>query len=166
MAGTVEALLLKVSDEGRARLTPPTVDLAAGTGLVLLPLTEEITEGLPGDGVVDGFYELTTGVADWARDLSRYGTVAYLHSEFFGGGGFHAAIAWRDGAVAWGPMFTATSAGEAEEHYTVAADRHQMAANVLLRWLGVHRGDAIDEYAAAGLTNGRWTKDWASQAAP
>jgi hypothetical protein len=24
------------------------------------------------------------------------GVVAYLHTELFGGGGFHAAVAWRD----------------------------------------------------------------------
>jgi hypothetical protein len=139
------------------------VPLSPGSGLALLPLTEEIA---PGETRIAGFYDLTSGVADRARELSLHGVVAYLHTEFFGGGGFHAAMAWRDGAVAWGPLFTATSAGEAEDHYAVVADRHDMAVNVLLRWLGVHRGDEIDEFAAAGLTRCRWTREWAALVEP
>jgi hypothetical protein len=113
---------------------------------------------------VDGFYDLTSGVAEWARRHSRHGEVAYLHTEFFGGGGFHAAVAWRDGAVAWGPLFTATSAGEAEDHYATVTDSRDMAVNVMLRWLGVQRVDPADEFAAAGLGRCRWTEEWAALA--
>jgi len=110
----------------------------------------------------DLFYDLTRGVAEWARRQSLHGDVAYLHAEFFGGGGFHAAVAWRDGAVTWGPLFTATSAGEAEDHYATVADSRDMAVNVMLRWLGVQRVDQFDEFAAAGLSRCRWTEDWAA----
>ncbi|HWS31574.1 MAG TPA: hypothetical protein VN408_02400 [Actinoplanes sp.] len=127
MAGTVQALL-SIGPGGALRV-------------------EHLSGEPDGSPVVDGFYELTEAVAARARD----GVVGYLHAEFFGGAGFHAAVAWRDGAVVWGPMFTATRAGEAEDHYVVTADRTEMAGNVLLRWLGVARGDAIDEFAAAGL---------------
>ena len=65
---------------------------------------------------------LASGGRGMGAPKSLHGDVACLHTEFFGGGGFHAAVAWRDGAVAWGPLFTATSAGEAEDHYTTVAD--------------------------------------------
>lgn len=116
-----------------------------------------------GSPCVDGFYELTTEVAEWARRRSRDGDVAYLHTEFFGGGGFHAAVAWRDGAVAWGPLFTATSASEAEDHYAVVADPRDLAVNVMLRWWGVQRGDQADEFSATGLNRYRWTEEWAAR---
>jgi hypothetical protein len=138
---------------------PGAVPLAAGSGLALLPLTGELGD----DERVAGFYDLTTGIAERARELSRRGTVAYLHSEFFGGGGFHAAIAWRDGEVAWGPRFTANMPGEGDRHYVVVEHRDDMAANVLLRWLGVRRGNAIDEYAAAGLNRHRHSEQWAER---
>ncbi|GIE28182.1 hypothetical protein Ait01nite_012270 [Actinoplanes italicus] len=161
MAADLRALLWNAADHGD---TPhlPVVPLPAG--LVLLPLTGDViatvTGGDRGDPPVDGFYELTTPIAGWARRHSHHGTVAYLHSEFFGSGGFQAAVAWKHGDVVWGPLFTATSPGEAEDHYTVAGDHRDMAANVLLRHLGVDRGEAFDEYAAAGLQQQRWTGDW------
>ena len=166
MAGTVHALLLERSAHSCAQAALPVVPLAPVTGLVLLPLTDEVVAGVlktaVDDAPVAGFYDLRSGVAEWARQQSLHGVVAYLHHEFFGGSGFHAAVAWRDGAVAWGPQFTASSSGEAEGHYALVADRRDMAVNVPLRWLGVQRADEIDEFAAAGLNRCRWTEEWAA----
>lgn len=166
MAGTLQALLGKPAEQSRTDAAP-WVPLAPGTGLALLPLTDEIMAKVMGTGAQDarvpGFYELRPEVAEWARQRSRHGVVAYVHTEFFGGAGFHAAVAWRAGDVAWRPRFTATSDGEAEDHYVTVADRRDMAVNELLRWWGVRREDAIDEFAAAGLTRCRWTEEWAPQ---
>jgi hypothetical protein len=162
MAADLHALLWKPSEHGEVP-DLPVVTPAAGRDLVLLPLTEKVTALLgagQGDQTVDGFYQLTGAIAGWARQRSHTGTVAYLHSEFFGGGGFQAAVAWRGGTIVWGPSFTATSPGEAEDHYTVPADVGDMAANALLRHLGVGRGPAHDEFTAAGLDRQRWTDDW------
>ncbi|WP_305783962.1 hypothetical protein [Symbioplanes lichenis] len=138
MAGSLHALLLEES-------VPGAVALAPGTGLfqVSLPLGTAEPPRL-------GFYELTGEVERRARELSARGTVAYVHGEFFGGHGFQAAVAWRGGSVVWGPVFTETVAGEAEDHYEVAGPG-SMAVNRLLRWWGVRAGDAVDEYAAARL---------------
>jgi len=148
----------------------PVVPLGTDDGLALLPLTYKFVAGVlkapEADVYVAGFYELTSGVAEWARRRSLDGVVAYLHTEFFGGGGFHAAMAWRDGAIAWGPLFTATSSSQPEEHYAVVSDRRDMAVNVLLRWLGVHRANETDEYTAAGLNRCRWTEEWAALTTP
>ncbi|GIF13679.1 hypothetical protein [Actinoplanes teichomyceticus] len=169
MAGNLQALLLKSTAPSLREAVLPTVPLAAGSGLVLLPLTDEIVASMVPTAVdgapVEGFYELTRELAEWACRHSMHGDVAYLHTEFFGGGGFHAAVAWRGGTVAWGPMFTATSAGEAEDHYSVVADHEDLAVNAMLRWWGVQRGDQVDEFAAAGLSRHRWTEEWAALAA-
>jgi hypothetical protein len=162
MAGDLHALLWKPSEHGD---TPdlPVVTPVAGRDLVLLPLTAKVTAQLgaaDNDDIVDGFYDLTGAIAGWARQRSHAGAVAYLHSEFFAGGGFQAAVAWHGGTIVWGPLFTATSPGEAEDHYTVPADHRDMAANVLLRRLGIDRGPARDEFTAAGLDQQRWTDDW------
>lgn len=169
----MQALLVRPAEQARAAEAmdaAPLVPLAPATGLALLPLTDAIVASVlraaEGDPPVPAFYELTTGVAEWARLRSRSGVVAYLHTEFFGGSGFHAAVAWHDGAVAWGPVFTATSAGEAEDHYVVVDDSRQMAVNELLRWLGVRAEGELDEFATAGLTRCRWTEEWAALAAP
>lgn len=166
VAGTVEALLLKPVGQSRTWSALPLVPLVPETGLALLPLSDDIVrrvmETEVGGAPVTGFYNLTNGIAEWARQKSVHGVVAYVHSEFFGGAGFHAAVAWRDGTAAWGPLFTVTSPDEAEEHYTVVTDRRDMAINVLLRWLGVPRKDEIDEFASAGLNRCRWTEQWAS----
>ncbi|WP_433362331.1 hypothetical protein ACQPZX_30140 [Actinoplanes sp. CA-142083] len=157
MAATLHALLFAPA---------PGEDLAVvATGLVLLPLTPAIVESVmdgPGETFVPGFYDLGVNVAEWARQRSKGGPVAYVHCEFFGGHGFHAAMGWRGGEAAWGPSFTATAAGEAEDHYVVAPPRPDRAINAVLRWLGVDRGAAIDEFAAAGLDRFRSTEDWVS----
>jgi len=155
VAGDLHALLLTSPPAA-----PATVPLTGG--LFLLPLVDSSVASTGDDSVVDGFYELTNGVAEWARRQSVHGDVAYLHSEFFGGHGFHAAVAWRDGAIALGPLFTETSAGEAEDHYTVPTEHHDMAGNVVLRWLGVRRTGHADEFAAAGLDRFRSTAEWAA----
>lgn len=169
MAGNLQALLLRSSAQTLHEAALPTVPLATTSGLVLVPLTEEIVASMvptAADGaLVEGFYELTKELAEWAGRHSLYGDVAYLHTEFFGGRGFHAAVAWRGGTIAWGPTFTATSAGEAEDHYSVVGDVGDLAVNVILRWLGVQRGDQADEFDAAGLSRYRWTEDWAALAA-
>jgi len=166
VAGTVQALLFKSSEQAPPQEALPTVPLAAGSGLALLPLTDEVVARTMPDAAtsprVDGFYNLTTGIAEWARRRSQHGDVAYIHTEFFGGEGFHAALAWRAGTIALGPLFTATSPGEAEDHYTTVTDRRDMAINVVLRRWGLTRADQTDEFAAAGLNRHRWTDEWAA----
>ncbi|GAA4935461.1 hypothetical protein [Actinoplanes utahensis] len=163
MAGKLEILLMRTAD--RDGVGVPAVPLGADGEWALVPLTDEIVAAILGDAdeteAVDGFYDLTAGIAEWARQRSVHGDVAYAHVEFFAGTGFHAAVAWRAGAVAWGPVFTANATGEAEDHYEIVG-RDDMAVNALLRWLGVDRGDAFDEFAAVGLDRHRWTDGWAA----
>ena len=113
-----------------------------------------------GAGIAEGFYELSDGVARWARKLSRERVVLYVHLEFFGGEGFHAAIAWDQERVVFGPCFTRTPLESAEPHYQ-EADRQGMAINLALRALGLPAREGRDEFATLGLGKHRRTSDWA-----
>lgn len=172
MAASVQALLLRKTASVLPELAAvgsSLVGLSPQSGISLLPVTEHLRHALPrrtsGDEIVYGFYELTSAVASWARHLSRHTPVAYVHFEFHGGNGFHAAIGWASGEVAWGPRFTRTDDGEAEDHYELVPPPGEMAVNGALRWLGVHRHRANDEFQEAGLTRFRWTEQWERAAA-
>jgi hypothetical protein len=87
------------------------VALALG-GTYLIPLTQAVRarchQGDRDAGTVEGFYELTPAIARWAQELSRGWMVLYVHCEFFGGDGIHAAIAWGQESAVFGPRFTRT----------------------------------------------------------
>ena len=164
MAAVLEALIL-IPQPGQPRRLPPgmqAVNLDV-QGLCLIPLTDSVKRAhqhANGDlGTIEGFYELSTGVARWARELSQEWTVLYAHCEFFGGEGIHAAIAWDQQRVVFGPLFTRTPGQSGEPRYQ-PADRPGMAINVALRALGVHAENGHDEFDTLGLATHRWTGDW------
>jgi hypothetical protein len=164
MAGVLEGLIL-ISVPGYSGTLPPgipVVDLAiAGTRFV--PLTDNarafICRAGAGTGKVEGFHELSEGVARWAGELSQAWKVLYAHCEFHGGEGSHAAIAWHLGLVIFGPRFTRTPRELADPLYKVAS-RRDMAINAGLRALGIQAAGHVDEFAAIGLDRHRWTSDW------
>lgn len=163
MAADIEALLLRRTDAicSAVATVGVLVDLGGQSGLCLLPLTDRVRRAVSGDGMetVPGFYRLSESVAAWARELSHHSPVVYVHVEFFGGNGFHAAIGWYHGEIAWGPRFTSTDPDE-DEHFDVIPRFGDLAVNDALRWLGVPRGQANDEFAAVGLDRFRMTTDW------
>ena len=72
-------------------------------------------------------------------------------------------LGWLSGKIALGPLFTCNHPGEAQhEGYLVVPpqDRSAMGVNVALRFIGVSRGDAYDEFAAVDLDRYRWTDEW------
>jgi hypothetical protein len=164
MAAVLEALILipRADHPGRLPVDVPVVDLEV-EGVRLVPLTEAVRadrqRSYRGAGVVEGFYELSNGVARWARELSRDWVVLYVHLEFFGGEGLQAAIAWDQEQVVFGPCFTRTPLESAEPHYQ-EAERQGMAINLALRALGLPAHAGRDEFATLGLGRYRRTKDW------
>jgi hypothetical protein len=169
MAGELKALLLRPSDPLRAELHEVgvvVVDLEQA-GLGLVPLTGRVRQALnerdSAPEPMSGFYELTRPVSAWAASLSSVTPIAYVEMEFHGGEGTHAAIGWADGKIAWGPRFTSNNQADCHEHYRLATG-DEMAINGVLRWLGIRRGAAIDEFEAAGLTRLRWTDEWEAAA--
>jgi len=142
----------------------PVADLVVA-GTYLIPFTDAVRarcHQAAGDTVgVDGFYELTRGIARWAQELSRDWMVLYVHREFWAGDGIHAAMAWHRGSVIFGPLFTRSHGETADPPYE-AADTPDIAINAGLRALGIHTAGCPDEFAAIGLDKHRWTSEWAS----
>ena len=70
MAGELRALLRKSTAQALREAALPTVPLASGSGLVLVPLTEEIVASVvptaADEAPIEGFYELTKELAEWA----------------------------------------------------------------------------------------------------
>lgn len=164
VAGVLEGLIL-VPVPGRAGALPadvPAAALALG-GTYLIPLTEAARarchQADRDPGRVEGFYELTPGIVRWAQQLSRGWMVLYVHCEFFGGDGIHAAIAWQDESIIFGPCRTRTRGELADPPYQ-AADPPDMAINAGLRALGIRSAGRQDEFATIGLGRHRWTGDW------
>lgn len=164
MAGVLEGLIL-IPVSGQAGQFPPGVPIVALAigGTYLIPLTEAVRARCHradrDAGKVEGFYELTQGIARWARELSRGWIVLYAHCEFFGGDGIHAAIAWHQESIIFGPGFTRTRGELADPPYQ-AADLPGMAINAGLRALGIQAAGGHDEFATIGLAKHQWTSDW------
>ena len=167
VAGVLEALVL-MPVHGYVPKLPDGVPVAelSVEGARLIPITDavharfEVAAG--SSDKVAGFRELTNGIVHWAENLSCHWTVLYVHCEFWAGDGIHAAIAWCQGSVVFGPLFTRTLNEPAESPYELA-DRPGMAINLALRALGVRAEPPDDEFATIGLDRHRWTAEWANR---
>ncbi len=168
MAGVLEALIVRKSQSVASRLSSVgglLVPLDAAQ-LSLVPVTDDLRSRAAGAADVPvGFHELRPNVAALGEALSDAGRCGYLHLEFHGGSGFHSAIGWEDGRVAWGPNFTANDDSEPPyRSLTRRSERGDWAINGLLRWLGVTAHGDSDEFRVAGLEAYRRTEEWAASA--
>ena len=116
--------------------------------LCLLPIIkefrDEIAEHYPANQTVT-YKEmdlLSGSVIELAKAISRIVPVAYIEATYTGGYGGQESIVWKDSEVVLGPL-------------TV-----QDSINRALRFLGVSKGEAADEFEAIGLHLHRWTRDW------
>lgn len=165
---TLEALIVSGVAEWPEPITrlrqPVLMQVPDGLSLGLLPLTAALKSALGVDDRDDpilGFYELRRPVAELATEASLTARVVYVHAEFFGGTGFQAAVGWLDGAIAFGPRFTANAPGEAEEDYeVVSCAMKPMAIDEALQFLGVRPVGGRDEFATIGLGAHRSTEEW------
>ncbi len=117
-------------------------------GLGFLPVTEEVDEETCGRTVAyEPFHRLTDALARLGAAMSRGGGVAYVETDYFGGTGDQAAIAWKDGRIAFWPE-----------------RGHMGAVSDALRRIGAEKGEARDEFEAVGLDRHRDNDDWIEQA--
>lgn len=161
MAAVLEGLLLRdprLPDRVAGRCVPLlTADLH------FLPISNSLRGSLKAMAslaLAPNYYDLLPEVEELARELSASGRVGYMNLEFHGGRGFHEAVGWEHGHVAWGPDFTANEP-ETDRFRQVGAD-DDWAINGLLRWLGATAEEGRDEFATAGLDRWRWTQEWAN----
>lgn len=121
-------------------------------GLALLPITDDLFESVAdGSAPALGFWRLPGGFEWVLARWSERGPLAYVEAEFFGGLGVQRAAVWDGGGLAWGPL----GVGENEPFPAEGSPIAQA-----LRRLGVHRGEAEDEFAAVALYRRRNTANW------
>ena len=114
-------------------------------GLSLIPLDDDALDSIASDytHTVDGFTYLSASLAAFLADHSRQAALVYLETEYFGGDGSQAAVAYRDGQT----LSPTPSSGDG-------------AINRALRCLGITQHTAFDEFDYVGLSRYRHTSDW------
>lgn len=133
-------------------------------GLTMLPVTENVAEGLDQAAVGDhrispSWVLLRQPVAALARQVSAGRRALYIAGETFAGPGIQEAIGWQDGRLLYGPSGTCDIEADLEPGYHLVS-RGDSAINAGLRALGVRAGPGRDEYETIGLTRHRCTEDW------
>ena len=122
-------------------------------GFAFLPLTSDLYDevGDGGKSPYDALWKLSPGMAEVASAWSKRGPVAYVETDYFGGTGDQAAVVFQDGRIVFGP-----------EKGKFGAVREALPGPVsaALRRVGVERGEAYDEFAAAGLHRHRSMDEW------
>jgi hypothetical protein len=116
-------------------------------GLGFLPVTDELAEAAGGGGrAYDSLERLTDGLARLGARLSEMDGVIYVETDYHGGAGEQAAMAWHDGAVVSAPVRARDG-----------------AIGRVLAWVGVEGGGHYDEVEALGLDRHRDNDAWVSQ---
>lgn len=112
-------------------------------GFVLLRLLDDDLDAMisaPQTGYVDGFVYLSAEFAELLRRASAAASLVYLETEYFGGVGTQAAVAYRHGDVLVAPR----------------ASESTGPINDALRAIGVRVvPPAIDEFDSVGLQHHR-----------
>ncbi|MFT3728358.1 MAG: hypothetical protein QM759_11095 [Terricaulis sp.] len=120
---------------------------ALNDGFGFLPLDYKNLDdvvGLHAGNTVEKFEYLTPVLIDLLRAASTVGPLAYVETNYFGGIGGQSAVAFRDGAVVFGPL---SAEGD--------------AINQALALLGVSvRPGSFDAFAAVGLDRRRYNEDY------
>jgi hypothetical protein len=124
-------------------------------GFAFLPVTGQLAgdEAKP----FEHLEQLTERLAQWAGAQSRRFPLAYVETDYFGGDGGQAAVAWSGGEVVFGPLRTMD---RPEGGKFVPTPLLEGAINRAVRHLGVERGDARDEFDALGLGRHRSNEAW------
>jgi len=133
--------------------------LLPGASVFVLPLTEEVQEGLhraygTGEWLVDQAEAmqplLTSTDARFAASASRRSAVAFIETDYEGERGVQAAATWIDGGVAQRLSILAAGSSRARALWPI---------NSALRLLGVAVAGHADEFDAFGLSRYRTNED-------
>jgi hypothetical protein len=128
-------------------------------GFGFLPLTNELV-GPDEPTPFEHLDRLTARLGAWAEEQSRLFSLAYIETDYFGGDGWQAAMAWAEGRVVFGPVLT-TDLHQGGKF--IPTPLLEGAINRAVRHLGVDRGAARDEFDALGLGGHRSNESWLSE---
>ncbi|MGH6614725.1 hypothetical protein [Sphingomonas sp.] len=116
--------------------------------LAFLPIDTRDIIRLAGESrpvlIGDDYQALDAAFFPMVQSLSVDGRIAYVQTEYFGGGGGQAALVADQGEILFGPTHDKTSG----------------PINDALRLLGVQGGDDIDPFQAIGLASHRSNDGW------
>jgi hypothetical protein len=135
-------VLLKLAERfARARI------VSLGTGVSMIPMTAELFAEISGGPAAMAQDEstlmyLTERVEKVLSDASIVGPIAYAETEYFGGAGMQAAIAWSRGQRIFEPQQGASG-----------------VINGALASIGVHCAGNHDEFDTVGLGRFRSTEN-------
>jgi hypothetical protein len=140
-----------------SRAVPLTQDFA------LVPYTDQAHEQLltttaSGAGTFVPFWWLCTSAAHLLIDLSRFGALAYVEAEYFGGIGTQHAIVWHHRSTAHGPFSTPDNTPTAPTHTPIS----QALSHLGITGATAHR----DEFDILGLGRHRHLEDWLNNNPP
>src|SRR5262245_33380552 len=74
-------------------------------GFGFLPVTKQLA-GDDEPAPFEHLERLTARLSAWAEEQSRMFPLVYAETDYFGGDGWQAAIAWMDGRTVFGPIRT------------------------------------------------------------
>jgi hypothetical protein len=146
MAYTLQALVMKSGSlcaplPGALKVVP----LSAGVDLIPFNATALKALGLPFLPLTDeGGARLPIAISKLCEKLSAHSSLAYIEAEFFGGSGTQAHAIYSAGKSIGEPVVSESSINDA------------------LRYLGISKGDSLDEFEAVGLARHRNTESWLS----
>jgi hypothetical protein len=135
------------------------VALSAGFGF--LPVTDRLADDAEA-ATLEDLERLTARLCRWAEEESCLFPLAYVETEYFGGHGWQAAMAWAGGRAVFGPIRT-SDLGEGGKRAPIPLKWR--AINQAMRHVGVDRGAALDEFEALGLGRHRSNEAWLSETA-
>ena len=147
---TIQGLIVSPEAAAKATAVHGAVPVALNaSSLAFIPMTDALFDQLATlfpdavDEAYGEFWKLSPSGSLWMREVSTAGRVAYVETEYFGGGGAQAAAVWEAGQSIYGPKLGAVG-----------------PVNEALRLLGVVRTQTDDEFAVAGLHRHRSNDDW------
>ena len=152
MGHCIQALVATPDIADHLRTTYPQLPcVSAGQGFAILPIDagfiDSVTEARPPEST-NAFMLLTDAFQDFLRDLSRFGRVAYIETEYFGGVGGQGAAVYSGRQVIMEPEW-----GESG------------SINRALKLIGVSRRLLGDRFSALGLEAYRSNDDIVEAAA-
>lgn len=146
MGHSIQAIIARshIADSLRA-IHPQLMGVQAFQDFVILPVDADFIDA----AVVaqpsqppEMFIQLTEGFEDLLRDLSRFGPLAYIETDYFGGVGGQGAVAYSGREVLFEPQWSQSG-----------------PVNRALKAIGVKRGLLRDEFSVLGLDKYRSTDD-------
>lgn len=135
------------------------INLSQGLSIIFLTakLYDDIVELVDSKLDVDysEFFEyLSPSIYEILVQESRNGKLAYIETDYFGGGGSQSATLFENSAIKIQPIKTETFWDEKTYNYYHKPEGEK-AINLILKELGVYRVKEKDEFDSIGLGNYR-----------